>query len=135
MIFFYGTLMRAFGRQVPSALDQKLSDVGRGWIGATLFDLGAYPAAIPSSENRVWGEVHEMLDSLDVLRRLDDFEGFDAAEPETSLYVREKSPVTLLTGDVVSAWVYFYKEPLGWAERIDSGDYLAHIKRARGTGD
>ena len=42
--------------------------MGRGWIQAALFDLGIYPAAIPANDDtRVWGEVHQMLDSDAVL--------------------------------------------------------------------
>ena len=33
-----------------------------------------------------------------------------------------------MTGDRSDAWVYFYNAPLGRAERIDSGDYLEHLK-------
>ena len=29
---------------------------------------------------------------------------------------------------VTKAWVYFYNAPLGRAERIESGDYLEHLK-------
>jgi gamma-glutamylcyclotransferase (GGCT)/AIG2-like uncharacterized protein YtfP len=36
--------------------------------------------------------------------------------------------VTLEGGRSIEAWVYFYNAPLGAAPRIDSGDYLAHIR-------
>ena len=31
-------------------------------------------------------------------------------------------------GTSVYAWAYFYNAPLGRAERIESGDYLEHLK-------
>jgi gamma-glutamylcyclotransferase (GGCT)/AIG2-like uncharacterized protein YtfP len=49
----------------------------------------------------------------------------------TSLYTREEIPVTLEDGMLVHAWVYFYNAPLGRAQRIESGDYLEHLKIRR----
>jgi gamma-glutamylcyclotransferase (GGCT)/AIG2-like uncharacterized protein YtfP len=128
LVFFYGTLMSAFQRPGRSRLDQVLEPVGRGWIRAALFDLGIYPAAIPASDGRVWGEVHQMLDSDAVLWSLDELEGFRPGEPESSLYRRLETRVTLESGTAVNAWAYFYNAPLGRAERIESGDYLQHLK-------
>src|SRR5262249_61320281 len=45
--FFYGTLMSGFERAGRARVDAKLTPQGRGWIAATLFDLGLYPPAIP----------------------------------------------------------------------------------------
>ena len=41
---------------------------------------------------------------------------------------RVKTPVTLEDGGTVEAWAYFYNAPLGRAQRIESGDYLEHLK-------
>ena len=128
LVFFYGTLMSAFKRAGRSRIDAKLTPVGRGSIGATLFDLGIYPAAIPSSDSRVSGEVHRMVDADDVLAVLDEYEGVRPNEPDSSLYVRVETPVTLDDGSVAQAWAYFYNAPLGQARRIESGDYLEHLK-------
>jgi gamma-glutamylcyclotransferase (GGCT)/AIG2-like uncharacterized protein YtfP len=128
LVFFYGTLMSAFKRAGRSRIDAKLTPVGRGSIGATLFDLGIYPAAIPSSDGRVSGEVHRMVDADEVLAVLDEYEGVRPNEPDSSLYVRVETPVTLDDGSVAQAWAYFYNAPLGQARRIESGDYLEHLK-------
>jgi len=50
------------------------------------------------------------------------------AEPDTSLYRRIEAPVTMEDGHVAQAWVYFYNAPLGQAQRIESGDYLEHLR-------
>jgi gamma-glutamylcyclotransferase (GGCT)/AIG2-like uncharacterized protein YtfP len=128
LVFFYGTLMSGFSRPGRSRVDAMLTTVGRGSIRATLFDLGIYPAAIPASDGRVWGEVHRMLDADTVLATLDEVEGFQPSEPDSSLYVRVETPVTLEDGRVLTAWEYFYNAPLGRAQRIESGDYLEHLK-------
>jgi gamma-glutamylcyclotransferase (GGCT)/AIG2-like uncharacterized protein YtfP len=128
LVFFYGTLMSGFERPGRARIDVKLSPVGRGSIGAALFDLGIYPAAVPAADGKVWGEVHRMLDVDTVLAALDEIEGFRRGEPDASLYTRVETPVTLPDGRVVTAWAYFYNAPLGRAPRIESGDYLAYLK-------
>jgi gamma-glutamylcyclotransferase (GGCT)/AIG2-like uncharacterized protein YtfP len=128
LVFFYGTLMSRFQRPGRARLDQVLEPVGRGWIRAALFDLGIYPAAIPADDGRVWGEVHQMVDTDAVLYSLDEIEGFSATEPDSSLYTRMETFVTFQDGQVARAWAYFYNAPLGRAQRIESGDYLEHLK-------
>jgi gamma-glutamylcyclotransferase (GGCT)/AIG2-like uncharacterized protein YtfP len=127
-VFFYGTLMTPFHKTGRLRVDEHLIPVGRGTIGAALFDLGIYPAAVPASDSRVWGEAYEMTHPSIVLRALDAVEGFRSSEPESSLYVRSHAEVTLEDGRAIEAWVYFYNAPLGRAERIESGDYLEHLK-------
>jgi gamma-glutamylcyclotransferase (GGCT)/AIG2-like uncharacterized protein YtfP len=128
LVFFYGTLMTGFERAGRSRIDAKLTPVGRGWMAAMLFDLGIYPAAIPASDSRVWGEVHRMLDPDAVLSALDEIEGFTPLQPDASLYRRIETPITFDDGRVAPAWAYFYNAPLGQAQRIDSGDYLEHLR-------
>jgi gamma-glutamylcyclotransferase (GGCT)/AIG2-like uncharacterized protein YtfP len=128
LVFFYGTLMTGFERAGRSRIDAQLTPIGRGSIAATLFDLGIYPAAIPASDSRVWGEVHRMLDPDAVLAALDEIEGFRPAQPDASLYTRIETAVTFEDGRVEPAWAYFYNAPLGQAQRIESGDYLQHLK-------
>lgn len=128
LVFFYGTLMAGFDRRRRAGIDQKLSYIGRGSITGALFDLGIYPAAIPAPEGTVWGEVYEMSDSKVVLAALDDIEGYRPDDPDRSLYRRELTEVVLPDGGRAVAWVYFYNAPLGQAPRIESGDYLNHVK-------
>jgi gamma-glutamylcyclotransferase (GGCT)/AIG2-like uncharacterized protein YtfP len=128
LVFFYGTLMTPFNRPGRQRIDQHLAYVGRGSISAALFDLGIYPAAVPATEGRVWGEIYEMLNPPAVLQSLDEIEGYRPGEPESSLYTRVKTPVTLEDGASIEAWAYFYNAPLGGAQRIESGDYLEHLK-------
>jgi gamma-glutamylcyclotransferase (GGCT)/AIG2-like uncharacterized protein YtfP len=151
LVFFYGTLMTPFNRPGRRRIDEHLAFRGRGSIAAALFDLGLYPAAVPltrrpvrrsakrevgsriaakaaAPDARVRGEVYEVTNPSLVLNVLDDLEGYRPAEPDASLYIRVLTPVTLDEGGTVEAWTYFYNAPLGRAERIASGDYLAHLK-------
>jgi gamma-glutamylcyclotransferase (GGCT)/AIG2-like uncharacterized protein YtfP len=127
-VFFYGTLMTGFDRRRRIGIDPHMRYRGRGWIQAALFDLGLYPAAVPATEGRVWGELFELLDPASVLEALDGIEGYRPAEPDTSLYLRTQVPVSLPEGTPVTAWAYFYNAPLGRAPQIASGDYLEYLK-------
>jgi gamma-glutamylcyclotransferase (GGCT)/AIG2-like uncharacterized protein YtfP len=127
-IFVYGTLMAGFDRRRRAGIDTRMKFVGRGWIGAALYDLGLFPAAIPAPDSRVAGELYEVVDDPSVLAKLDEIEGYRPNEPDTSLYMRAKAPVTLDDGRQDTAWVYFYNAPLGQAQLVESGDYLAHLR-------
>jgi len=127
-VFFYGTLMSPFNRPGRQRITPKLTYTGRGTMRAALFDLGIYPAAVPTEDNSlVWGEVYATDDPAAVLAVLDEIEGYRPSEPDRSLYTRVLTEVTLEAGRVVTAWAYFYNAPLGRAERIASGDYLEHL--------
>jgi gamma-glutamylcyclotransferase (GGCT)/AIG2-like uncharacterized protein YtfP len=128
LVFFYGTLMMPFNRTARLQINDHLVFIGRGAIRAALFDLGIYPAAVPAPDGVVHGEIYQMRQPATVLRSLDEFEGYRPTDPETSLYTRTLTPVTLEGGGVVDAWAYFYNAPLGRAERIPSGDYLEHLR-------
>ena len=128
-VFFYGTLMSPFNRPGRQRITPKLTYTGRGSIRAALFDLGMYPAAVPAEDDsRVWGEVYETTDPASVLSALDEIEGYRASEPDQSLYTRVLTDVALEDGRVQKAWAYFWNAPLGGAQRIESGDYLEHLK-------
>lgn len=120
--------MSPFNRPGRLRVTPNLKYSGRGSIGAALFDLGIYPAAVPADDpSRVWGEAYEMLDTGSVLAALDELEGHRPNEPERSLYTRILTAVSLEDGRTVQAWAYFYNAPLGRAQRITSGDYLEHL--------
>jgi len=120
--------MAGFDRRRRLDIDTMLRYSGRGSIEAALYDLGIYPAAVPTRGSRVWGEVFETDQVDDVLAALDEIEGYRAGDPDGSLYVREKAPTVLPDGRTVEAWVYFYNAPLGQAPLIPSGDYLEHVR-------
>lgn len=127
-VFFYGTLRTGFNRTTRAGVDAYLKFSGNGWISGKLFDLGLYPAAVPATDARVFGEVFEITDPPVVLDALDRIEGYLPAEPERSLYNRVQVPATLDDGRIEAVWVYFYNAPLGRAPRIHSGNYVEHLK-------
>jgi gamma-glutamylcyclotransferase (GGCT)/AIG2-like uncharacterized protein YtfP len=123
----YGTLLMPFNRTAHVRIDDDLVFQGRGTIAAALFDLGSYPAAVPYPDGVVRGEVFAVSHPDIVLGALDAFEEYRPAEPQSSLYIRQRTPVTMDDGTIVEAFAYFYNAPLGRAERITSGDYLEYL--------
>src|SRR5262245_37718173 len=120
--------MSAFRRSTAEPVSVSLTPLGRGWIAAELFDLGAYPGAIPSATSRVRGELHRMHDPATTLHKLDEFEGYRQDDIDASLFVRAETSVALDECRIEKAWVYFFNGPLETAVRIDSGDYLKYLK-------
>lgn len=120
--------MAGFERRRRAGIDDRLAYLGRGWIQGNLYDLGLYPAAVPASEGRIWGELYGTDDPERVFPALDALEGYDQDKPDQSLYLRNLAAVTLPEGPLVQAWVYFYNAPLGHAVAIASGDYHEHLK-------
>jgi gamma-glutamylcyclotransferase (GGCT)/AIG2-like uncharacterized protein YtfP len=123
----YGTLLMPFNRTAHVRIDDDLVFHGRGTIAAALFDLGSYPAAVPYPDGVVRGEVFAVSHPDIVLGALDAFEEYRPAKPQSSLYIRQRTPVTMDDGTIVEAFAYFYNAPLGRAERITSGDYLEYL--------
>ena len=113
LAFFYGTLMTGFDRRRRIGIDPQMTFRARGWVQAALFDLGIYPAAVPAENGRVWGEVFELLDAEDVLRALDEIEGYRPGEPDSSLYVRSLVPVHLPDGTSRAGVGLFLQRPAG----------------------
>ncbi len=108
-IFVYGTLKR--GEPLHHLLEGA-KFLGEGRVkGYTLYDLGEYPAARPTSgEASVWGEVYEIPPELLTI--------LDEVEDE---YDRREVPVELEDGRILTAWMYIYRTPLPEEKRLSSG--------------
>jgi gamma-glutamylcyclotransferase (GGCT)/AIG2-like uncharacterized protein YtfP len=119
-LFVYGTLRGDAGHRAASLLARRAREVGPGRLRGRLYDLGAYPAAVPSPDpaHRVRGLVYRMEAGLrEVL--LADLDRYEGAE-----YRRQVARVVLEDGETVQAWVYFYARTPPPGRVIASGDYL-----------
>jgi gamma-glutamylcyclotransferase (GGCT)/AIG2-like uncharacterized protein YtfP len=115
-IFVYGTLRRDARGAVQNALTRGWVFEGYGSVAAVLYDLGAYPGAVPdpTGSAQARGEVYRLPDPP----KLDALDRHEGAEFE-----RELVEVELAQGGSALAWIYWYRpEPRG--RRIVSGDYL-----------
>src|SRR5579864_5628973 len=89
-LFAYGTLHPEHAPEEVADLVRRFEPVGRGTVRGTLYDLGSYPGAVldEGSTRRISGTVFRLPAGDDVLRRLDDYEGFDPGVPQASLFIR-----------------------------------------------
>jgi gamma-glutamylcyclotransferase (GGCT)/AIG2-like uncharacterized protein YtfP len=123
-LFFYGTLLPALAPKEIAATVRSLRRVGRGHVHGRLYDLGEYPGAVLSASGPVIsGQVFELPSDPEVLKQLDEYEGFDPAHSEGSLFVRKKCPVTLQGGKKIRCWVYGYNRHPGSAPGLANGDF------------
>jgi gamma-glutamylcyclotransferase (GGCT)/AIG2-like uncharacterized protein YtfP len=114
LLFAYGTLMRGF--RLHQLLDGRAEYAGAGRVAGQLFDLGAYPAAVPGSHGAIAGEIYRVADPA-LWAMLDSAEG-----PQ---YHREEVAVERSDGDRAVAFIYWYRGALSGVP-IPGGDYRAH---------
>jgi gamma-glutamylcyclotransferase (GGCT)/AIG2-like uncharacterized protein YtfP len=114
-LFVYGTLSP---RKAPPEIRpqvRRLRRVGKGSIKGKVFDLGSYPAAILSrSGTQIKGEVFELPDDPELLKKLDEYEEFNQARPGQSLFRRQLVSVKMASrnGKKMRAWVYVYNREI-----------------------
>lgn len=123
LLFVYGTLRREAPGNPRHLLDSDAAYVDTGTSQGKLYDLGAYPGLIASSNpnDRVVGEIYKLRAPRLLLPRLDAYEGRS--------YHRVVGKVETQRGEHLQAWVYVYGGPRTGRSRIASGDYLAHLQR------
>ncbi len=104
---------------------------GRATCQGILYCAGSYPALVKSdhANDRVVGEVYELLNPSKVIPALDTYEAFDPANPSGSLFVRELNLVELENGDLIEAWLYYFNRPVNPFDRIPNGDFATWAER------
>ena len=113
-LFAYGTLQPGFAPEEVAEVAAKLHPVGTGFVYGEIYELHGYPAVAPdpNSKNRIRGRVLELPEDPGVLRKLDEYEGFDPEDPETSEFVRVRQTVEMSAGGTLECWIYCYnREP------------------------
>jgi gamma-glutamylcyclotransferase (GGCT)/AIG2-like uncharacterized protein YtfP len=124
LLFVYGTLRRDFERHRElERLGARF--VAEGSIKGEIFDLGRFPGTrrTVSGGRGVQGELYRLPRISEALPVLDKIEGFRTDSPDSSLFVRETTEVSLPNGERVSAWIYRLNRWKGPMRRIPSGDY------------
>lgn len=131
-LFVYGTLRRDSRHEMYRLLARHADFVGDAVFQGRLYLVDDFPGAVPSeaATDLVHGELY-ILDAPDlVLPRLDEYEEFDPARPEASLYRRQRERVTLADGSAINAWIYLFNRPTSGLPQIGSGDFLDFVSRS-----
>lgn len=120
-LFVYGTLMNKHRDKIDDVKQSEMRFLGKGKIEGELFDLGEFPGAIEKKGNYVYGEVYELKDSIDTLRKFDKYEEFDPNNPARSLFIRKRANVKMSNGQTICASAYFYNGNTQGLRKITSG--------------
>ena len=124
-LFVYGTLRRATDNPMHQLL-YGTTLVGTGIFQGKLYDLGNYPAAVPSDDpaDRVHGEVYRLDDPPTTLALLDRYEACTEADAWPHEYVRTVVPIRLDDGGEAATQIYLYNRAVAELTPVGSGDYL-----------
>lgn len=132
-IFVYGTLREDPAHDMYRVLARSATFVGDATANGRLYDLGAYPGLVLSSDpdSIVHGEVYELKPdgAAQVLTLLDNYEGCGVNDPSSHEYRRELVRVRLSNGEETNAWTYLLNRDPSDMAHIRGGDYLTWRKR------
>jgi gamma-glutamylcyclotransferase (GGCT)/AIG2-like uncharacterized protein YtfP len=123
-LFSYGTLLPEHAPAEIASIVRKLLPVGEGIVCGRLYDLGEYPGAVLDAETpqTIFGRVFK-VPTRDLLKALDNYEGYNPADCPGSLFVRQRCAVVMRDGAKLPCWVYVYNRETGPAPLIPHGDY------------
>ena len=131
LLFTYGTLRRAAGNAAHRLLADSAEIVGHGFVRGRLYQAVDFPVLVPDPQGgEVIGEVYRVFAPPAVFVRLDQYEGFDPASPDTSEFRRDLVQVVMNDGRTVTAWAYVYQRPLFDLQPIPHGDYARFLREA-----
>jgi gamma-glutamylcyclotransferase (GGCT)/AIG2-like uncharacterized protein YtfP len=129
-LFVYGSLRSGFRSPAYEYISRFFNFAGEGRVRGRLFDMGSYPAAIPTNDNSfITGELYQIKSPEEfswAIGQLDDYEGVSVEPDEVQLYRREMTEV-YVNGTVTHAWIYWYNGDVSGKPLISSGDMLAYI--------
>lgn len=132
LVFVYGSLRKGFGHPAFKYISNYFDFVCHAKIKGRLYDLGEYPAAVPEEEDHyIVGELYSVKHKDEfayAIAQLDDYEGINPGEENSSLYRRELANIYTDNG-LVTAWVYWYNRSVEGYPAIASGDILAYMKQ------
>ena len=133
-LFVYGSLRSGFHSPAYEYISRYFDLVGAGKVKGQLFDLGTYPAAKPSDENKfIIGELYRIRNEKEftwAMGQLDDYEGVHVGFDETQLYRREVTEV-YIDSRITNAWIYWYHGDVSDKPIIESGDVLQYMDQKK----
>ena len=133
-LFVYGSLRSGFRSPAYEYISRYFDLVGEAKVKGELYDLGTYPAARPTDNNKfIIGELYRIRNENEfgwAIGQLDDYEGVNVAFDEMLLYRRELTEVQM-DNKVTNAWIYWYVGDVKDKPAIDSGDVLQYMEQKK----
>jgi len=133
-LFVYGSLRSGFKSPAYEYISRFFSFVSDAKVQGRLFDLGTYPAGVPSNDQSfIIGELYTIKHEPEfawAIGQLDDYEGVTIEPDEVQLYKREL--VDVYTDNSVSkAWIYWYSRSVEGRPLIESGDLIQYLEQKK----
>ncbi len=130
-LFVYGSLRSGFRSPAYEYISRFFTFIAEAKVRGILYDLGEYPAAVPSTEDKfIIGELYSITNESEfswAIGQLDDYEGVTVEDDEEKLYYRDLAEV-LINDSATSAWMYWYNGDVSGRPQIESGDVLQYIR-------
>lgn len=132
-LFVYGSLRSGFQSPAYEYISRYFNLVTDAKVKGKLFDLGEYPAALPTTdETYITGELYVIKNENEfswAIGQLDDYEGLNAEPGDKSLYRRELAEIFTNDGRMFIAWIYWYNGEVGDKPQVISGDILDYLHK------
>ncbi len=130
-LFVYGSLRSGFKHPAYEYISRYFTLVGPAKVKGKLYDLGSYPAAIPTTDDDFFivGELYQLKNEKEfdwAFEQLDDYEGVHPESNESSLYIRQQETV-IIGEETAIAWMYWYNALIEDQPLITSGDVLEFL--------
>ncbi|HVF10966.1 MAG TPA: gamma-glutamylcyclotransferase family protein [Abditibacteriaceae bacterium] len=124
-IFVYGTLLPELVPPTLTRLAAQLRPVAPARVRGRLYDLTFYPGAVvdAAADSYITGYVYALPEDPELLSFIDRYESFDPADPQYSLYLRQRHPALLSDGSEIECWIYVYNLATEGVPLIEGGDY------------
>lgn len=133
-LFVYGSLRSGFQHPAYGYISRYFSLVSPAKVKGVLYDMGDYPAAVPTDNERyITGELYRINNPDELawaLAQLDDYEGVNAEPGEHSLYRREITTVDVNHAST-TAWIYWFNGNVEGKNVVESGDVLEYMKHKK----
>lgn len=129
-LFVYGSLRSGFHHPAYAYISRYFHLVAEANVNGTLYDMGEYPAAVPSDDGHtIIGELYQINNPGEfswAMAQLDDYEGLNTEAGETPLYRRDIVTVYTKAG-TQAAWIYWFNGSTDGHPVVESGDVLAYL--------
>jgi gamma-glutamylcyclotransferase (GGCT)/AIG2-like uncharacterized protein YtfP len=131
-LFVYGSLRSGFRNPVYNYLTRYFHLVGDAVVKGKLYDMGEYPVAIETNEDKfISGELYAVNSPAEfswAIAQLDDYEGLNVEAGEKPLYKREEV-TAFINGQGSKAWVYWFNGDISNCPEIESGDLMQYLQQ------
>ena len=131
-LFVYGSLRSGFQQAAYQYLSKYFRLLGEARVKGKLYDMGEYPVALPTNEERfIIGELYQINNTDEfsyAIGQLDDYEGLFPENEEVPLYKRKA--VTVYCNNLQStSWIYWFNGTVEGLPEIVTGDVLEYLQQ------